>query len=301
MSQPITKKRYGILAVFMSILSPGMGHLYAGHWKQAISFPLMLLLIMALMGWSRLIFLSSGMFTTMLIIGLFYLFVMVSSFLLARDEASHHLNASQKWYYYILFFAVVASINTVLMDYRGKLFGFEPFSIPAQSMLPTLVVNDFLIVDTWAYSNSKPEPGDVVVFKYPRDPKIKYVKRVVGKSGDHMAYYDKVLYVNNKPLHREFVGPYNASYLPTELKEYKETIGNKVYGIALMPSRVAIDAEYIVPEGHYFVMGDNRDNSNDSRYWGVLPHDYLYGKAEYIWFSFDDEINVRSERIGMRL
>ena len=301
MSEQITKKRYASLAVFMNLISPGMGHLYVGKWKLAITFPLLLILLLALMGWSRLIFLSEGMIIVMAITALFYLFVMVSSFIAARNPASHNLNKSQRWYFYILFVVVVAVLNSLIMDYRGKIFGFEPFRIPAASMLPTMLYNDFLVVDTWAYRTKEPDVGDVVVFDYPRDPEIKYVKRLMGKGGDHLAYNNKVLYVNGKSLKREFIGRYNTAGSPEEMEEYKEYIGNYEYGITLIPSRPAMDAEFIVPEGYYFVMGDNRDNSNDSRYWGVVPRDYLYGKAAYVWFSFDAEFNIRSERMGVRL
>ena len=294
------KKRHASLAVLFSIISPGMGHLYAGKWKLAIALPFILFLLIALVGWTRVVFLSEGMSIIVMMIAVFYLLVMASSFLLARKPTSHNLNASQKWYFYILFLVVVSLVNSMVMEYRGKLFGFEPFRIPAASMLPTIMVNDLLIVDTWAYKKNEPELGDVVVFDYPRDPKVKYIKRIMAKGGDHLAYYDKVLHINGKPLRREFVRPYITWGVSEKMEEYSEYIGEKQYRIALMPLRPAINAEYIVPEGYYFVMGDNRDDSNDSRYWGVLPHHYLYGKAEYIWFSIGNDMNLRSGRMGIR-
>lgn len=301
MSEPIIKKRYATLAVILSLVSPGLGHLYVGKWKLALGLPFLSAMTFGLMGWTKIIFLSEGMFIALVISIFFYLYVMASSFLLARNPASHNLNRSQRWYFYILFILVVSVLNSVLLEYRGKLFGFEPFRMPSGSMLPTMLTNDFLLVDTWAYKNNEPELGDIIVFDYPKDPEIKYVKRLVGKGGDHLAYFDKVLYVNGEPLQREFVGPYNASHESVAMEEYSEHIAGYTYGITLTPSRQSIEGEFQVPDGYYFVMGDNRDNSNDSRYWGVVPRDYLYGKAKYIWLSFDAELNIRDDRLGMRL
>ena len=300
MTEQIIKKRYASLAVFFSLISPGMGHLYVGKWKTAILIPFFLLLIIAFMGWTKLVFLSEGMSNIALIMIVFYLFVMISSFVAARNPSSHNLNTSQKWYLYILFLVVLAVINTAVMDHRGKLFGFEPFRIPASSMLPTMMVNDFMMVDTWAYDNKEPDIGDIIVFDYPRDRKIKYVKRLIGKGGDHIVYSNKVLYINGKVIKRELIGEYSKTAMEYKMDEYNEYLAGRTNKILLTPSRPAIDSEYIVPEGHYFVMGDNRDNSNDSRYWGVFPHDYLHGKVEYIWFSIDNDMNVRSDRMGIR-
>ncbi|MDH5473100.1 MAG: signal peptidase I [Gammaproteobacteria bacterium] len=301
MTEPLIKKRHASLAVFFSLISPGLGHLYVGKWKLAMAIPFLLFLIPLFMGGSGLIFLSNGMSVVILLFAVVYLLVMASSFILARNPASHVLNVSQKWYFYILFLVVMAVLNASLVDYRGRLFGFEPFRIPAASMLPTLRVNDFLMVNTRAYKTSEPRRGDVVVFDYPRDTRIKYVKRIIAKGGDHLAYYDKILYINNQPVPRESAGTYQTDDPAEQMMLYMETLDDISYGITLNSSRPAMDAEYIIPEGYYFVMGDNRDNSNDSRYWGVVPRDYLYGKAEYIWLSLDAETGLRSDRIGVRL
>ena len=128
MTEQIIKKRYAALAAIMSLVSPGLGHLYVGKWKLAIGLPFVFVVIFGLMGWTKIIFLSEGMFVALALSVFFYLYVMTSSFLLARKPASHNLNRYQRWYFYILFIVVVTVLNSTLAEYRGQLFGFEPFS-----------------------------------------------------------------------------------------------------------------------------------------------------------------------------
>jgi signal peptidase I len=142
----------------------------------------------------------------------------------------------------------------------------------------------------------EPRRGDVVVFRYPRDPSLDYIKRVIGLPGDHIAYYNKVLYVNGKPIERKFVGPYEGPG-QSRANEYREDLFNVEHEMLLMPGRPSsLEGEYIVPEGTYFVMGDNRDNSNDSRVWGTVPEQNLVGKAFMIWMHWSD--GVHWDRIG---
>ncbi len=187
-------------------------------------------------------------------------------------------------------------------------FVVEPFRIPSGSMLPSLYIGDFILVNKFAYGVrlpvlnkkiidiSEPERGDVVVFRYPRDPSLDYIKRVIGLPGDHIAYYNKVLYVNGKAIARDFVGQYKGPG-QTHANEYVEDLTGVKHEILIMPARPnTLQGEYIVPENMYFCMGDNRDNSNDSRVWGPVPEENLLGKAFMIWMHFSDEWHL--ERIG---
>ena len=216
--------------------------------------------------------------------------------------------------------AGVSSKEPVVVEYAKSFFpvllivfllrGFlvEPFRIPSGSMIPSLYIGDFILVNKFAYGirlpvfNNKvveidnPQRGDVVVFRYPRDPSIDYIKRVIGLPGDHIAYYNKVLYVNGKPIKREFISAYSGPGEENKANEYIEDLDGVNHAMLLIPGRPGLDAEYIVPEGHYFMMGDNRDNSNDSRYWGVVPDKYLVGKAFMIWMNWNG--GVGWERIG---
>lgn len=187
-------------------------------------------------------------------------------------------------------------------------FVVEPFRIPSGSMLPSLYIGDFILVNKFAYGIKlpvlnktiidfgSPERGDVVVFRYPRDPSLDYIKRVIGLPGDHIAYYNKVLYVNGQPMERDFVGQYKGPG-QTFANEYIEKLKGAEHSMLLLPARPNnLQGEYIVPEATYFVMGDNRDNSNDSRVWGPVPEENLLGKAFMIWMHFSDELHL--DRIG---
>jgi len=187
-------------------------------------------------------------------------------------------------------------------------FIVEPFRIPSGSMLPSLYIGDFILVNKFAYGirlpvwNKKiietgdPERGDVVVFRYPRDPSLDYIKRIIGLPGDHVAYYNKVLYVNGKPVKRDFVGQYEGPG-QSHANEYSEDLQGSKHAILLQPGRPSsLEGEYIVPEGMYFVMGDNRDNSNDSRVWGPVPERNLVGEAFMIWMHWNG--GVQWGRIG---
>jgi len=191
-------------------------------------------------------------------------------------------------------------------------FLVEPFRIPSGSMIPSLYIGDFILVNKFAYGVkvpvfnkvlidvNKPERGDVAVFKYPRDPSIDYIKRVIGVPGDHVAYYKKVLYVNGKQVETKHIGEYSGPGEFNPAQEYTENLLGVEHNILILPAKpVGFEGEYIVPEGHYFMMGDNRDNSNDSRYWGVVAEKYLVGKAFMIWMHWNDGFGF--ERIGQSI
>ncbi|MDH5357140.1 MAG: signal peptidase I [Gammaproteobacteria bacterium] len=177
----------------------------------------------------------------------------------------------------------------------------EPFRIPSGSMLPTLHIGDFILVNKFAYGirlpvlNSKivsvgePERGDVVVFRYPKNPNVDYIKRVIGLPGDKVGYFNKTIYINDKPVAQD-VQQKQASMLsivPESSELRYEYLGEHEHHILVNPERRLIEGETIVSAGEYFVMGDNRDNSNDSRFWGTVPEHNLVGKAFFIWMSWD--------------
>ncbi len=213
--------------------------------------------------------------------------------------------------------------DSIIVEYARSFFpvllivfllrGFlvEPFRIPSGSMIPSLYIGDFILVNKFAYGVKmpvfnkvlidvdKPQRGDVVVFKYPRDPTVDYIKRVVGLPGDHIAYYNKVLYVNGKQIETRPIGEYSGPGEFNPAEEYEEDLQGVSHNILLIPARPGFDAEYVVPEGNYFMMGDNRDNSNDSRYWGVVDEKYLVGKAFMIWMHWSDGIGFG--RIGQSI
>ncbi len=193
-------------------------------------------------------------------------------------------------------------------------FVVEPFRIPSGSMLPTLQAGDFILVNKFSYglrlpvTNQKifelgePKRGDVVVFRYPEDPSIDYIKRVVGVPGDRIVYRNKVLYINGKMMPQKYIGPYmgGVTGLPISgVKRLEEDLDGVRHHILIEDNKPRIDGEVVVPEGQYFVMGDNRDNSNDSRFWGTVPEENLVGKAFMIWMNWNfDEGGIEWSRIG---
>jgi signal peptidase I len=178
-------------------------------------------------------------------------------------------------------------------------FLFEPFRIPSGSMMPTLLEGDFIFVNKFAYGlrlpviNTKfieighPEHGDVVVFRLPSDPNVNYIKRVVGLPGDVVEYEQgsKRLTINGKPVQMELLGEYSDD---PGMQLARESLGEHEHQLLLKRGHLSPGGTYVVPEGHYFVMGDNRDNSRDSRFPGVeyIPENRLVGRAVRIWMNW---------------
>ena len=195
-------------------------------------------------------------------------------------------------------------------------FLVEPFRIPSGSMIPTLKVGDFILVNKFTYgirlpvfhtkifSIGEPHRGDVVVFRYPKDPSVDYIKRLIGLPGDHIAYRNHQLYINGKPVKREKIGPYmeTKNGLPIPGAElFKEQITRDLQHDILHETMYPTfdKDEWVVPPHHYFMMGDNRDNSNDSRFWGFVPEENLVGKAFMIWMNWDfKDGGIEWSRIG---
>ena len=225
----------------------------------------------------------------------------------------------------------------ILIVFVLRTFVAEPFQIPSSSMRPNLVVGDFILVNKFSYGIRMPilnnvlvptgevGRGDVVVFNYPENTKINYVKRAIGVPGDLIEYKNKVLSINGKVVEDHPVGPlsytentrqYGQITIATEA--YRETINGHSFDILKMPEQPSFlpqgvraefpfrsNCEYAedgswfrcnVPEGHYFMMGDNRDNSEDSRYWGFVSDQLIVGKAFFIWMNFGD-----MSRVGMKV
>ena len=227
--------------------------------------------------------------------------------------------------------------DPILVDYAKSLFPiffivlvlrsfiFEPFRIPSQSMMPNLWVGDFILVNKFSYGVrlpvlnteiidfGKPKNGDVAVFRYPVNPAINFIKRVIGVPGDHIVYRNKVLYINDKMIPQKMLGAYQGQGSGKKMNGaiYKnENLLGAEHDILMTPNKPNMshlffslfsndgDIDLIVPKGNYFVMGDNRDESHDSRFWGLVPEDNLVGKAFLIWFNWDVGEGLFWERIG---
>ncbi|MEI6353155.1 MAG: signal peptidase I [Methylococcus sp.] len=203
----------------------------------------------------------------------------------------------------------------VLIVLLLRSFLFEPFRIPSGSMMPTLLVGDFILVNKFTYGvrlpvlntkiieNGSPKRGDVVVFRFPKDPTVDYIKRVIGLPGDRIGYFNKQVYVNGTPMKKVSLGRYIGGSQGESMdgeglfNEELEAVHHDILVREGDPS--AREGEFVVPEGQYFVMGDNRDNSNDSRFWGAVPEQNLVGRAFFIWMSWDaQKPGIAFSRIG---
>ena len=204
----------------------------------------------------------------------------------------------------------------IIVVFLLRSFLFEPFKIPSGSMIPTLLINDLILVNKFHYGvrlpvinlkvldNNSPQRGDVMVFRYPPKPSLDYIKRVVGVPGDEVAYLNKKLTINGRPLTKLVLPYFFDEDMLRYSKQFEETTGGKKYRLlndddrpAFIPGAEDFPAKQNcryssegvvckVPEGHYFMMGDNRDNSLDSRYWGFVPEKNIVGKAFFVWMNF---------------
>ena len=205
----------------------------------------------------------------------------------------------------------------IIVVFLLRSFLFEPFKIPSGSMIPTLIINDLILVNKFHYGvrlpvinlkvldNNSPQHGDVMVFRYPPKPSLDYINRVVGLPGDEVADLNKKLTINGKPLKQTTLPDFFDEDTMRYSKQFEETtLANKKYRLLNDDDRPAFipgtedfpnkkNCRYSnegvvckVPDGHYFMMGDNRDNSLDSRYWGFVPEKNIVGKAFFVWMNF---------------
>jgi len=213
-----------------------------------------------------------------------------------------------------------AFFPVIVVVFMIRSFWVEPFKIPSGSMKPTLLVGDFILVNKYTYGIRLPvinkkvvevnpiRRGDVVVFRYPADPTVDYIKRVVGTPGDKIAYRSKRLTVNGELVPVQSDGFYTDAELNyLRLPTFLEKLGATAHHMMIVPAQPPVDLAQVrqfahrgnceynddgfsctVPEGHYFMMGDNRDQSSDSRYWGFVPDDHVKGRAFLVWMNFGD-------------
>lgn len=205
----------------------------------------------------------------------------------------------------------------LLLVFSARSFAYEPFRIPSGSLKPTLLIGDFILVNKFDYgirlpvthtkilSIGEPKRGDIVVFREPPTESRDLIKRVIGVPGDHINYKDKVLYINGKQISQKFekystdeeddAGPWNV----VQKQENLLGVEHRIYQI---PEKGNDDFDVVVPEGKYFMMGDNRDASADSRSWGFLPEENIIGRATRVWMSYDTPMHpIRWDRVGEKI
>jgi signal peptidase I len=274
-----------------------------------IEFSFLLLVLLLLVGLAWLFGFTPMLFGVVLLTGVLWL---LEIFWLRKKRRS----AEEKTPWWVEYGANLFPV--LLLVFLLRSFLFEPFRIPSDSMMPTLLDGDFILVNKYTYgvrlpllnrkiiAVNEPQRGEVMVFRYPGDTSKDYIKRVVGLPGDTVSYQDKRLTVNGEPLGVEKMEDYLHAKKLYYSSQFRETLGNVTHRILnedVMPPHVFDKIDFpaqencqynvagvicTVPEGHYFVMGDNRDRSQDSRSWGFVPDANVVGRAFFIWFNFSD-------------
>lgn len=248
------------------------------------------------------------LFYATLVTGIIYLFDVL---FLARKRAQKKTKLPMIIDYARSFFPIL------LIVFLLRSFLFEPFRIPSGSLEPTLQMGDFILVNKYdygvrlpvahqkIYGTSTPQRGDIIVFRWPPNPSVNFIKRVIGIPGDHISYINKEIFLNGQKLPQEFLQNSMAEdengdeWQALEKEENLFGIKHKIF---IDPAKTSRDyKDIVVPEGMYFVMGDNRDASADSRFWGFVPDKNIVGKAVLIWMSWDgykSGIPIRWDRLG---
>ncbi len=289
--------RSPLLAGILSFIIPGLGQVYNGEMKRGIIFfggGCLILFCSSLVG---LPFSFYGLIVFILIALSCYIFVFIDAVRTAMKFPIIQLRWYNRWYIYLLILLTV-----VIIDPAHALLSIQAYSIPSSAMEPNLIVGDYAMVNKFSYGIpnpftnktiiplGKPQKGDVVVFSYPLDSSKSYIKRIIGRPGDRVQIIDKRLYLNGQlsdfPLPLDDSGTICPIY-----KDWKIT-----------PTSRDNFGPVVVPRDAYFVLGDNRDKSYDSRFWGFVRSEYLLGKAVYIYFSMDpQDYRIRWNRIGKNI
>lgn len=267
------KKRNPFIAALLSLLVPGLGQIYNGKGVLGIIFfvfSVSLPFLRGLAGWPRHF---SGFMALVLAVFVFWLFVIVHAFIQARRGRETELKKYQTLGVYVFFIILYLG----LMNFSARIWmtslGVSPYRLATASMMPTLQKDDFLMTDPKGFSDQAPKRGDLVVFEYPRDPTKQFLMRVIALEGETVEIKNKQVFIGNEPLQESY----------------------KVHEDIVIDNSRDNFGPLKIPAGHCFVLGDNRDNSNDSRYWGTLPLANLKGKALYIYWAKD------KKRIGLTL
>jgi len=231
-----------------------------------------------------------------------------------KNKSSQNIKEyKEPWYIdYSRSFLPVLLIVLILRSFIA-----EPFRIPSGSMMPTLLHGDFILVNKFTYglrlpvshkkvwANNLPSRGDVAVFRFPDNPKIDYIKRVIGLPGDKVTYKDKKISINDVVIDQTVMDVYFGQGRDSVMngsQEREEKLFDVNHKILIALNNDRGNGEWVIPDGQYFVMGDNRDNSNDSRFWGTVPEENLVGRAFLVWMNWDISAgNFDLGRIGTKI
>lgn len=283
----IKKRRIPIIAALLSLVTPGLGQLYNGQILKGICFFVADLLIPILLLLARLQYQFYGFVAIFLFLICLWLFIIGEAFFTARRIKEVVLKPYNKWYVYLIIILLMFGTYIIPKDFiasiTSEVIGFGAYRIPTKAMEPTLSIGDYIIVDTKYFKRNKIQRGDLIVFKYPKDLSKDFVKRIIALEGEKIEIKDKKVYINDRPIAEKYkVHSDSQVYAKNGYYHYDDVIKDD-YG------------PMVVPSDHCFVLGDSRDNSADSRYWGFLPLKNIKGKPLYIYWAKD------KSRIGMKI
>jgi len=271
-----------------SILVPGWGYWMVGSRKQGLVAACLTIALVLIFSWTRLVLDPVGL---RVLLGCLLAILIGAAAHSALIEIQEN-NISRNWRNAFLFAASYFVIAVLLFSNRGTALGYEIYRLPSKSMAPTLLSGDYFIIDTWRYRNADAAIGDIVVFESPQSG-VNYVKRVIGISRDEVRYERHRLTINGEivPL-KQYPDAAPADH------RFIELLGDREHEVLITNARfTANDGVFRVPEGHYFLLGDNRDNSRDSRHIGMIPRDKIIGRIAHVYYSSDEETGVRWDRI----
>lgn len=278
----ITKKRRPFIALLFSLILPGFGQIYNAQLKKGIVFFLVQLIFPTVLLLPGLLEHFSGAVVYIVIVLGIYLSIAGDAFVVARKKGEALLKRYNKGYAYSLFFIIAIALSITydaMVD--GRLYHYKSYKIPAVSMYPTFDVGDYIMADMKHYAEREPERGDLAIFLHPKDRSMSFIKRIIAVGGDVIEGGDKVMYLNGNPLDEPYVH-FDDEVIKAGGRDPRDNFG-----------------PLTVPENKYFMMGDNRDQSYDSRDWGFVDSDDLLGKPLYVYFSWDKEGHtIRFGRIG---
>jgi signal peptidase I len=271
------KRRKNLIVGLLSFFMSGLGHLYIGEARRGIALFFGEILLTFIFFTSRMALSVAGLFLFLAVFAIYRIFVIADSVIINRKKGAFRLKRYNRFIAYAGL-VVLATILSSTIQLSGT--RIEAFKIPSPSMVPTVIIGDQIMVDKWAYRKSSPGRGDLIVFRYPRDPEIEFIKRCVAVAGDTVVIRDKRLFINGRAVDEPYAYFSGGGVF---------FFGRDNFG------------PYLVPEGKLFVLGDNRDNSNDSRYWGPVDLRDVKGRVRIIYWSWDRENKrIRWERIGTR-
>jgi len=272
------KKRIPIIAAALSLVAPGLGQLYNGQILKGIIFFLAFLLIPTILFLVGLPSQFLGLAAIFIIAFCLWVFIIAEAFVAAKRKKEVVLKAYNKWYLYLIIILLVNGTYFIPRDstanFASKVLGFRVYKIAAGSMEPTLLIGDYLVTDSKYFKKAEPQRGDLVICRNPKDPSKDFVERVIALEGEKIEVNNKQVYINDEVLPESYV------------------VHNDVN------SDMAIRDNFgpeVVPPNCCFVLGDNRDNSMDSRWWGSIPLGNIKGKPLYIYWAKD------KSRIGIKL